>query len=60
MNTLTEAEEARRGALLAEVLKLKRDKQYPDCWSIKWGGVSDRKTDLGLFRVVNRIVKDGE
>ncbi len=53
---LTEAEEARRGALLAQILKLRRDREYPDRWQTEWG----TKTNLGLFRIVVRIVEDGE
>lgn len=53
---LTEAQEAERGALLARVLKLKRDREHKDRWQTDWG----TKTDLGLFRTVERIVIDGE
>jgi hypothetical protein len=54
--TLTEEQEAQRGALLAEVLKLRRDREHPDRWQTTWG----TKTDLGLFRIVERILIDGE
>jgi len=54
--TITETEEARRGALLASVLNLKRDRVYPDRWLTDWGN----KTNLGLFRICERIIKDGE
>lgn len=53
---LTEAEEARRGALLAEILQLKRQRKAPHPWNTTWG----TKTDLGLFRTIARIVQDGE
>jgi len=53
---LNEAEEARRGALLAKILRLRRDRQDRDRWQTDWG----TKTDLGLFRTVARIVEDGE
>lgn len=53
---LTEAEEIRRGNMLAEALHLKRDKTYPDRWLTDWGN----KTSLGLFRTVKRMVEEGE
>jgi len=55
-NDITEEEQTRRGAILASILKLKRDREYPDRWQTTWG----TKTDLGLFRCVERIVLDGE
>lgn len=54
--TLSETEQAKRGAMLAEVLKLRHDREYPDRWQTTWG----TKTDLGLFRAIERIVLDGE
>jgi hypothetical protein len=61
LKPIPEAEEARRGALLSKVLKLRKDRECvdrwsTDCWRTDWG----TKTDLGLFRMVERIVKDGE
>ena len=53
---LTEAQMAERGALLAKVLKLKHELEYPDRWQTDWG----TKTNLGLFRIVVRIIEDGE
>lgn len=65
---LTEAEETRRGQLLVEMLGLEEDKypamgskrrtvSYdPPRYSTQWG----RKTALGLFRSVRRLVLDGE
>ncbi len=53
---LTETEQVRRGDLLAEVLKLKHDRYYEDRWQTTWG----TKTSLGLFRMIERIVIDGE
>jgi len=50
---LTESEEIKRGQLLAKVLNLKKK---GDFYKTDWG----TKTDLGLFRVVERIVKDRE
>jgi len=55
-SVLTEAEEMRRGNLLAHVLKLRRDVEYSDRWQTEWG----TKTALGLFRSVERIIRDGE
>jgi len=54
--TITETEEARRGELLAWALNCKRDREHPDRWQTKWG----TKTNLGLFRICERIIKDGE
>lgn len=48
---LTEAEEARRGALLAQMLNLKRSPEK-DRWLTQWG----TKTDLGLYRSIKRII----
>ena len=47
---LSEKEETRRGAMLAEVLGLKRqrDGRYKTTWGTK--------TDIGLFRSVSRIM----
>lgn len=56
LEKLTEQEEEKRGKLLAEVLRLGRDPIYEDRWLTTWG----TKTDLGVFRVVKRIVLDGE
>jgi hypothetical protein len=55
-NNISEKEEIRRGELIAQVLKLKRSKEYPDRFNTEWG----TKTPLGLFRIINRIVLDGE
>ncbi len=52
---IDDAEETRRGRLLAEVLQLKMDK-HTFCFNTTWGD----KTHLGLFRTVARIVIDGE
>lgn len=54
LEQLTEAEEIKRGELLAQVLGLKLNKRGR--YDTEWGD----KTDLGLFRIVERIVKDGE
>ena len=62
-NGLTEAEETRRGLLIASILHLKpiavKD-MYPakdfGRYHTAWG----TKTALGLFRTVERIIKDGE
>jgi hypothetical protein len=53
---IDEAEEARRGALIREVLQLRRSIEYPDRVNTAWGN----KTDLGLFRTLKRIIEDGE
>lgn len=62
---LTEAEETKRGAILASMLSLKEAKQEtahgklpfdPPRYSTEWG----TKTALGLFRSIERIVIDGE
>ena len=52
---LTEEEQTRRGELLAEVLGLKK-KRKSGRYDTAWGD----KTALGLFRVVERIILDGE
>lgn len=51
---LTEQEETKRGELIAQVLKLKKGKD--GYYKTDWGA----KTALGLFRTIERIVKDGE
>jgi hypothetical protein len=60
MNThmITEAEELKRGELLAEVLGLKqiRSGDEKGRYRTTWG----TKTALGLYRTVERIIVDGE
>jgi hypothetical protein len=64
METITEAEELRRGELLARVLNLKPikyktyliDGKKPVLFETEWGN----KTALGLFRTAERIILDGE
>lgn len=51
-----EDESARRGALLAEVMGLKRDKIARSHWATSWGS----KTDLGLFKTIKRIIEEGK
>jgi hypothetical protein len=56
---VSEAEELRRGELLAEVLHLRKRKGPTDSeprYQTTWGS----KTALGLYRTVERIVLDGE
>jgi hypothetical protein len=53
---IDETEEARRGALIREVLQLRRSIEYRDRVNTAWGN----KTDLGLFRTMKRIIEDGE
>lgn len=50
-----EAEEKRRGALIREVLGLRRMREHPDRVLTSWGS----KTDLGLFRTMARIIVEG-
>jgi hypothetical protein len=52
---LDEAEEMRRGAMLADALNLKRDEDFPDRWLTDWGN----KTNLGLYRIVRRLIVEG-
>jgi hypothetical protein len=52
---ITEAEETRRGALIREALML-RNIRGTDTVNTTWG----TKSDLGLFRIMERLVKDGE
>lgn len=60
MDNLSETEQARRGGLAARVLRLKRaalvGRDRDDRWRTEWG----TKTDLGLFRTIERIVKEGK
>jgi len=58
MNKLTEAEEIVRGMILAEVLQLRLIKSGSDAgrYHTEWG----TKTPLGLFRICERIILDGE
>lgn len=51
-----EVEQAKRGALLAEVLGLKRDKINKAHWATTWGS----KTDLGLLKTIKRIIEEGK
>lgn len=54
VDEISEDEERRRGELIAEVLGYK--KRGGGYYHTKWG----TKTDLGLFRVMKRIVLEGE
>lgn len=56
LDGLTEAEQARRGKIIAQALHLKHDREHPDRYQTDWG----TKTDLGLFRMIERIILDGE
>lgn len=57
---ISEAEETRRGELLVKLLNLRpafvRPKPAVTMYHTQWG----TKTALGLFRMVERLVKDGE
>jgi hypothetical protein len=55
-NGIAEPEEARRGALIREVLGLRKSRDNPTVVNTTWG----TKTDIGLFRVMQRLVIDGE
>jgi hypothetical protein len=64
MENITEKEEERRGLLLVDVLNLKPckgetrtiDGKERVLYCTTWG----TKTALGLYRTVERIIKDGE
>lgn len=45
---MTEDQENRAGALLAEALYLERDEEHPDRWKTAWG----TKTNVGLVRTI--------
>ena len=49
----TEHEQALIGRKWAEILMLKRDREYKDRWRTTWGN----KTDLGLYRVICEMVR---
>jgi len=53
--TLSENEQRARGKLIAEVLKLRRDREHADRWQTAWGS----KTDLGVFNIVLGIIEHG-
>jgi hypothetical protein len=53
---LSEETQAKRGQLLAEVLKLKKDPEHKDRFQTTWG----TKTALGVFATVHRIVVEGQ
>lgn len=61
IGSLDDAEMARRGALLAQVLRLKRSNHKgsdgnPDRWNVDGGD----KTDLGLFLTIKRYMEEGK
>ena len=56
MEQLTEQEQQRRGEMLVSILNLRKEKGYADRYKTEWGN----KTALGLFRMVERIILDGE
>ena len=47
-------DQARRGALMADIFGLKRDPENSQRWQTVWGS----KTDLGLFNTAKRILLD--
>ena len=53
---LTEAQEIERGSLIISVLNLKKVKGTADRFNTAWGD----KTPLGMFRLMERLVLDGE
>ena len=52
---INEAEETRRGQMLADVLDLPHSTE-PGRYRTEWGS----KTALGLYRTVKRIIEEGE
>jgi hypothetical protein len=56
VSAMTEAQEIAAGRSLAYGLKLRRDKEHRDRWQTNWGS----KTDLGLWRTVQRMIHDIE
>lgn len=60
-NELTEIEEARRGKLIADALFVRRDE---NCEARKQSGwiktAWGTKTHLGLYRMLKRLIEDGE
>jgi len=53
---INEIEQARRGKVIAEALGLKASPEHPDRYDTQWGG----KTCLGLFRMIKRIIDEGD
>lgn len=53
---ISEEEEARRGALLAEVFGVNKDTSSRGRFLTAWGN----KTHLGLYRTAKRIITEGE
>jgi hypothetical protein len=54
---ITEQEEKRRGELMASMLRLRKLPGYSEPrYNTEWG----TKTALGLYRVMDRIVKGGK
>ena len=56
MEQIAEEEERRRGQMLADALKLKKDPDYKDRYETAWG----TKTALGLFRTIKDIIERGK
>lgn len=53
---LSEAEQTRRGELLAVTLGVRKSQAEPGRYCTDWG----TKTPLGLYRTVKRIVEEGK
>ena len=53
---LPEAEQARRGQMIAEALNLRKCFEHADRWRTDWG----TKTSLGLFRTLKRMIDEGK
>lgn len=56
MKKLTEQQETQCGQLIADVLSLRRHSIERGRYSTEWGS----KTALGIFRMVKRIIEEGE
>ena len=53
---LTTEEEIRRGKLIAEVMQLKKSKDYSDRYFTSWG----TKSAAGVYYTVKRLLEEGK
>ena len=55
-NQLTDEQKEYRGNYLAEIFKLKRDKEFKDRYITEWGN----KSAIGIYEIAKRIIERGE
>ena len=55
LDDITEDEKTRRGQLIAEILRLRKDKKWRGAYGTNWGP----KSALGIYETVAALIIDG-